>query len=171
MERLCEPPIQRLLARKWNFASSGWSLIRSSVANIFSVSTPLRIVCVTAVTWGPPGSFVGLVRDAGMTKPRGARAGQLEAPAWRRNGCSVPAAGAGHPRAGGCVAPRMRHYRATSGRLLLPEVVVGGVGNLDNLADRLGVALAGRRRDTAIGRQALDVRRAGKAVAVGAGRG
>ena len=36
----------RLLARNWNFASSGWSLIRSSVANIFSVSTPLRIVCV-----------------------------------------------------------------------------------------------------------------------------
>ena len=44
VERLWAPSIQRLVARNWNCASSGCALIRSSVPNIGSVSTPLRIV-------------------------------------------------------------------------------------------------------------------------------
>jgi len=48
---LCAPSIQRFVARNWNRASSGWALIRSSVANICSVSTPLRVDWVTVVIW------------------------------------------------------------------------------------------------------------------------
>ena len=45
------------IARNWNLASSGCALIRSSVANICSVSTPLRTVFVTALISRPPGSL------------------------------------------------------------------------------------------------------------------
>jgi hypothetical protein len=47
--RLCAPSIQRLLARNWNLAISGWAVIASSVANSRSVSTPLRTRSVTCV--------------------------------------------------------------------------------------------------------------------------
>src|SRR5207244_8389582 len=50
VERLWAPSIQRLVARNWNLASPGCSLIRSSVAYIFSVSTPLRVMSVTCGT-------------------------------------------------------------------------------------------------------------------------
>src|SRR5438034_5143242 len=39
--RLCVPLIHRLVARNWNFASSGLALTASSVANRVGVSTPL----------------------------------------------------------------------------------------------------------------------------------
>src|SRR5262245_47462476 len=39
--RLCVPAIHRLVARNWNFASSGLPLTASSVANRVGVSTPL----------------------------------------------------------------------------------------------------------------------------------
>ena len=42
VERLCAPPIQRLVARNWNRASSGCPSIASRVPNICPVSTPLR---------------------------------------------------------------------------------------------------------------------------------
>ena len=59
-----------VVARNWNCASSGCALIRSSVANIVSVFTPLRIVSVAVVM--PTSS--GLVRLVREPCPRAARA-------------------------------------------------------------------------------------------------
>ena len=50
--RLCPPPNQVLRARNWNFASSGWALMASSVPYMVAVSTPLRMVDVTVVVIG-----------------------------------------------------------------------------------------------------------------------
>ena len=43
VDRLCVPLIQRLLARNWNWAISGFALTASRVANSAAVSTPLCI--------------------------------------------------------------------------------------------------------------------------------
>ena len=66
------PLIQRLVARNWNFASSGLARTASSVANSVGVSTPLsagRVLAVvmvisswfalrpTAVAWRMTGSW------------------------------------------------------------------------------------------------------------------
>src|ERR1044072_8156184 len=61
VERLCAPTIQWLVARNWNRASSRCALIRSSVANSFSRSTPFRTVSETGFTSDLLG--LGLVDD------------------------------------------------------------------------------------------------------------
>src|SRR3954469_14477131 len=83
VERLCAPAIQRFVARNWNWASSGCALIRSSVANIVPVSTPLRMVSLTAVI-EPPRAVVLLVTSvlAGRPPAIGATT-QIRVAAWR----------------------------------------------------------------------------------------
>src|SRR5215475_13136705 len=54
--RLCVPCSHWLVARNWNFASSGLALTASSVANRVGVSTPLsggRILLVAVVIGSP----------------------------------------------------------------------------------------------------------------------
>src|SRR5215211_1958954 len=92
VERLCAPAIQRFVARNWNFASSGCALIRSSVANIFSVSTPLRNEYVAMLISRPPRSLLcwsnpppeRLGGIGATTQNPGGRCGDKHVRRWRR---------------------------------------------------------------------------------------
>src|SRR4051794_30081590 len=55
--RLCEPSIQRLRARNWNFASSGSALTASSVPKSCAVSTPFLTVSAVVLTCSPSRRF------------------------------------------------------------------------------------------------------------------
>src|SRR5215211_1294989 len=106
VERLCDPSIQRFVARNWNFASSGCALIRSSVANIFSVSTPLRIVSVAMLISRPPRSLLC------WSNPPPERLGGIGATTQIRAGgvaISTYGGGAGPERGAGAAGCRVVH--------------------------------------------------------------
>ena len=74
--RLWAPAIQRLDARNWNRAISGWAFTASSVANRTSVSTPLRTRSVVLVVLmaSPCGAARGVRAACGRSSAGGRNA-------------------------------------------------------------------------------------------------
>jgi hypothetical protein len=71
--RLCAPSIQRLVARNWEPAFSGWALIASSLPDSTSVPTPFLTAAWMVVLMSGLLPLVLVRCGVGRMRPRGAK--------------------------------------------------------------------------------------------------